>query len=147
MYLWLRNRVVSPRGSDALKYQRRWRNQCIRRSSCSWSSIPFSRSRTVNQKASKILGLIRRNFNHCPTHIKSLCYTTMVRPILEYGCSVWDPHFQVDIDSLERVQKRAARFATGNYRMETGNSDLNLQTLGWDTFEENQKQINLFSKS
>ena len=56
--------------------------------------------------------------------------------ILEYGCSVWDPHHQVDIDSLERVQKRGARFVTNNYCMESGNSDKNLKTLGWDTLEE-----------
>ena len=90
----------------------------------------------VNQKASKVLGLLRRNFNHCSTSIKSQCYSTLVRPILEYGCSVWDPHHKTDIDSLERVQKRGARFATGNYCMESGNSDLNLKTLGWEKLEE-----------
>ena len=90
----------------------------------------------VIQKANKILGLISRNFHHCPLHIKSQCYTTLVRPILEYACSVWDPHHQIDIELLEKVQKRAARFVTGNYTWEHGNSDLNLKTLGWDTLQE-----------
>ena len=34
----------------------------------------------------------------------------MVRPILEYACSVWSPYTQVNINKLEMVQHRAARF-------------------------------------
>ncbi len=40
----------------------------------------------------------------------------MVRSVLEYGASIWDPYLKGDIDKLERVQHRAARFITGNYR-------------------------------
>ena len=103
----------------------------------------------INQKASKILGLLKRNFSHCPTSVKSQCYTTLVRPILEYGCSVWDPHHQVDIYFLERAKKRGARFVTNNYRMETGNSDKNLKTLGWDTLEERRirNKLTYFQKA
>ena len=34
----------------------------------------------------------------------------MVRPILEYASSVWDPHTTANIQKLESVQRRAARF-------------------------------------
>ena len=37
---------------------------------------------------------------------------------------------------MERVKKKGARFATGNFCMESWNSDLNLKTLGWDELEE-----------
>ena len=40
-----------------------------------------------------------------------------MRHILEYGSSVWDPHYEGLIDDLEKVQKIAARFITGNYNM------------------------------
>ena len=43
----------------------------------------------------------------------------MVRPILEYGRTVWDPHCNGLNDVLENVQKRAARFVTRNYSYET----------------------------
>ena len=33
-----------------------------------------------------------------------------IRPHLEYACSVWDPHTKKNIQSIEKVQRRAARF-------------------------------------
>ena len=36
--------------------------------------------------------------------------------MLEYGSVVWDPYLHKNIDRLEQVQRRAARFITGNYR-------------------------------
>ena len=56
-----------------------------------------------------------RNLRQCPPHIKTVCYKSMVRPILEYTSSVWDPHTNVNIQKLESVQRRAARFRLGDY--------------------------------
>ena len=39
----------------------------------------------------------------------------MVRPILEYASSVWDPYTNVNIQKLESVRRRAARFCLGDY--------------------------------
>ena len=39
----------------------------------------------------------------------------MVRPKLEYGSSVWDPHQQHHMQKLERVQSKAARFVLNRY--------------------------------
>jgi hypothetical protein len=50
-----------------------------------------------------------------PANIRTKCYTTFVRPQLEYASSVWATHTQSNINKLESVQRRAARFATGNY--------------------------------
>ena len=36
---------------------------------------------SVARKAQQTLGVIRRNLNKCPTHIKSIVYTTLVPPI------------------------------------------------------------------
>ena len=68
---------------------------------------------------------------------------------MEYSSAVWDPHSKVDIDFLERMQKRGARFATNNYKMETGNTKLNLDRLGWDSLEERrmQSKLSLFHKA
>ena len=62
----------------------------------------------------------RRNLNKCSTHIKSIAYTTLVRPILEYASASWDPHCLKHIKTLERIQRQAARFCTQNYYREPG---------------------------
>ena len=40
---------------------------------------------------------------------------SLVRSTLEYSFIVWDPYLQKDIDKLQKVQRQAARFITGNY--------------------------------
>ena len=91
----------------------------------------------------KTLSFIRRNLPKAPVKVKEICYKTLIRPKLEYACPVWDPHHKIHIDNLEKVQKAAARFVTGNYQMETGNSLKNLETLGWDSLEERRLKTKL----
>ena len=45
-------------------------------------------------KANRTLGFLRRNLFSCPQDVKEAAYKTMVRPIIEYGSSVWDPYTQ-----------------------------------------------------
>ena len=42
---------------------------------------------------------------------KRLAYTSLVRPILEYGASCWDPYREGQINALDRLQKKTAKFA------------------------------------
>lgn len=68
------------------------------------------------KKANSVLGLLKRNLRYCPHNCKRTAYVTLVRPILEYAAIIWDPHLKGDIDKIERIQHRAARFITGDYR-------------------------------
>ena len=54
---------------------------------------------------------------------KQLNYKGLVRPVLEYGSSLWDPHTKCLQEELEKVQNRAARFVTRNYTFEEGSND------------------------
>ena len=63
----------------------------------------------------------------------------MVRPILEYGSSVWDPH----TDKLQEVQNRAARFVTRNYVYETGSMTGILGQLKWESLKKRRKEKRL----
>ena len=60
-------------------------------------------------KANRTLGFLRRTLFSCPQNVKEAAYKGMVRPILEYGSSVWDPHPDKLQKELEKVQNRAAR--------------------------------------
>jgi len=57
-----------------------------------------------------MLGIIKRNFRHLTITTFTLIYKTMVRSHLDYCCSLWEPYKKVDIEALEKVQKRATKF-------------------------------------
>ena len=79
----------------------------------------------------------------CPKDVKEAAYKSMVRPILEYGSTVWDPHYNGLNDELENVQKRAARFVTRNYSYETGSITGILEELKWETLQKRRKDNRL----
>ena len=66
----------------------------------------------VVNKANRTLGLIKRAFTTRDKLIVKKLYTTMVRPILEYGNAPRTHQFVGDMDKLERVQRRATRLCT-----------------------------------
>ena len=66
-----------------------------------------------------------------------------MRPVLDYGSSVWDPPDVVLQEELERVQKRAARFVTGNYNYETGSMTGILGQLKWESLKKKRKDNRL----
>jgi hypothetical protein len=61
--------------------------------------------------ANKSLGFLKRNLKTSNTNIKSQAYLSLVRPKLEYACSVWDPHTAEHCNKIEMVQRQAARYA------------------------------------
>ena len=58
----------------------------------------------VCSKANMTLGFIRRNLKISSRGIKDTAYKTLVRPIMEYAATVWDPLTQANIDSMEAIQ-------------------------------------------
>ena len=58
----------------------------------------------ICKKASKVLNFIWRNLSKCSTEVKSTAYLTLVRPIMEYAASAWDPHQQYLIDNIEKFK-------------------------------------------
>jgi hypothetical protein len=70
---------------------------------------------------------------------------SIVRPKLEYASCVWDPHTQKDKYSVERVQRKAARFCLRNYKPMESVTGM-LKDLGWDTLEICRKKARLMYK-
>ena len=89
-------------------------------------------------KANRNLGFLRRNLYSFPQEVKA--YKGLVRPVLDYGSSVWDPPSVVLQEELESVQKRAARFVTGNYNYETGSMTGILGQLKWESQEKEERR-------
>ena len=75
--------------------------------------------------------------------VKEADYKGMVPPILEYGSSVWDPHYDRLNNEMEKVQKRAARFVTRNYTFEEGSMTGILAELNWKTLLKKRKDNRL----
>ena len=63
----------------------------------------------ICDKANKVLGLIRRTFGSNNPEGVSTAYKTLVHPILEYGCQVWNPYLVKHIKSIESIQRGATR--------------------------------------
>ena len=66
-----------------------------------------------------------------------------MRPVLDYGSSVWDPPGVALQEELESVQKRAVRFVTGNYNYETGSMTGILGQLKWESLKKRRKDKRL----
>ena len=55
-------------------------------------------------KANRTLGFLRRNLYSCPQEVKEAAYKGLVHPVLDYGCSIWDPPGVVLQEERESVQ-------------------------------------------
>lgn len=64
------------------------------------------------KKANRTLGLIKRTFISRDKMIIKKLYTTMVRPILEYGNSARIHQYAGDTDRIEKVQRRATKMCS-----------------------------------
>ena len=93
----------------------------------------------VCTKANRTLGFLRRNLYPCTQEVKEAAYKGLVRPVLDYGSSVWDPPGVVLQEELESVQKRAARFVTNNYNYETWSMTGILGQLKWESLKKRRK--------
>ena len=57
------------------------------------------------------MGLLKRNVGPGNKEVFSRLYKALVIPILEYAVPLWSPYLQKNIDALERVQRRASKYA------------------------------------
>ena len=67
---------------------------------------------TTVGKANRTLGRIKRTFTTRDNEVMKKLYTTMVRPILEYGNAPRIHQYAGDTDRMERVQRRATKLCT-----------------------------------
>ena len=64
------------------------------------------------KKANRKLGLIRRSFSCLDKEIFTNLYKSIVRPNLEYGCTIWSVIYKKEAITLENVQRRATKLVS-----------------------------------
>ena len=68
---------------------------------------------TQVNKANRLLGLIRRSYEHLDAESMQLLFVALVRPHLEFGNVVWSPRLEKDKKLVEGVQRRATKIIPG----------------------------------
>ena len=103
----------------------------IRRGGCGIRTTPW--------KITSYKGFYRNKHLDPPPPGKKLdqCFKSLVRPILEYSSSVWDPHTQRNVNKLEMVQRRAARFVKDQQR----DIDVDRSPLEYSPRKEDASQV------
>lgn len=89
---------------------------------------------TIAAKANSTSAFVARNLKGCSTTVQTHCFKGLVRPALEYASVVWSPYKKDHKETLEMVQRRAARRICCDYRRTTSATAL-LQRLGIESLE------------
>ena len=94
----------------------------------------------ITKKANSTKAFLQRNMSQCSTKAKAACYEYLVRPLLEYACTTWDPWTKKNIDKIEAVQRRAARFVMGDYSRYSSVTAM-LSKLNWSSLSERRARF------
>ena len=98
----------------------------------------------ITTSANRSLFFVMRNLYQCPLDIKVAAYKALVRPLLEYSGSVWDPHSKSLINQLEAVQRRAARFCLNDFKSRSpGAVTKMLRDLEWESLADRRQTSRL----
>ena len=93
-----------------------------------------SHVKKVMAKGNTMLGILYRNLKNCSKNLKDLAYKSILRPKLEYACSIWDPYTDVNIKTLEGVQRRSARFVCNKFSYHESVTSM-LNELDWPSLQ------------
>ena len=93
----------------------------------------------ITKKANSTRGFIQRNLRHASPELKTQAYFTFIRPILEYSSTVWDPYTSTNINKIEMVQRKAARFVMNDWSRHSSVSTM-LEHLKWQSLQARRAQ-------
>ena len=80
----------------------------------------------------------------CPKETRLSAYISLVRSTLEYGAVIWDPFTQGEIDKIEMLQRKAARFINNDYHSKEPGSMTNmLKNLDLPVLQQRRKELRL----
>ena len=99
----------------------------------------------VSQRARRLVRLLYRQFyQYADTNNMKHLYLLLIRPHLEYACTVWDSFLQKDIQLLEKVQTFAAKVCTKQWNWSYEELLHTLQLLSLQVRRKRMKLILLY---
>ena len=96
----------------------------------------------ICSKANRTLGFLKRNLNISAKSVKENAYRSLVRPLVEYASPVWDPYNQNNIQKIEMVQRRGARYVNNQHSSLTS-VDSMMEDLKWRSLEDRRRDARL----
>ena len=105
----------------------------------------------ITAKASRTLGLLRRNIRVPEREVRERAYKCLVRPQMEFASAVWDPPRNRGpsktkpsglCHDVESVQRRGARFVCRRYRNQSSPTEM-MTELEWPKLETRRKYARL----
>lgn len=65
----------------------------------------------ISTKANKKLGILKRTTNNFTDVSVIIClFNTIIRPLLEYGCAIWNPSNSYSVGNIEGIQNKFFRY-------------------------------------
>src|SRR5882757_10579548 len=96
----------------------------------------------VLSKANKVLYVTKLALGRSSRPVKEAAYKSIVRPLVEYSSSVWDPYQIGQISAVEKIQRKAARFCLNQYQQRSSVSNM-IEELNWDSLAMRRKASRL----
>ena len=96
----------------------------------------------IVKKANSTRAFLARYIPRCCRKVKQMAYTTYIRPTVEHATPVWDPHTKHNTNKIKMVQRRCARYVTGNFDRTSSVTSL-LIYLSWPTLLKRRRQYRL----
>ena len=63
----------------------------------------------IVNKANRLLGLVKRTFSYMDRDTFFIIYKSIIRPIIDYGDSVWNPSLKKHIQMIENIRRRGTK--------------------------------------
>ena len=101
-------------------------------------------SHVIKCKKYAILDRVNRNQKGCPKKLRNTAYISLIRSALEYIAALFDTHTKSNKDKIEKLQRRAARFVSNNFRRKASVSEM-LHNLGWQSLDGRRHDQRVYS--
>ena len=96
----------------------------------------------ICNRANSTLGFTKRNLKNCDKKFKESAYFSLVCSVLDHSSTIWDPYHQKDINRIETLQRRAARFVQKDYKRTSSVTSM-MEELGWKPLHERRREQSL----